>query len=500
MVKQAPSIGQIVAMVAFTLSVFALLLFLWIAFGGVIPLKPEGYRFKAAFPEAALLVNEAEVRMAGVVVGRVKSKELSEDENRVVAEIEMQDEFAPIPRNTRAILRQKSLLGETYVELTPGSSEEDLSDGGTLPDAQVAETVEFEELFNVFTDDETQRAFREWLQEAGVAVSGDYAQDFNDSLGNLATFSEAGADLLEPLDRQRIALRRLIRDTGRVFGAASEQAGALRGLIVNGNRTFEALASRDDALAETFQVFPTFERETRATMARLERFARETDPLIRLLRGPAEDLPPTLRDLADLSPDLEQLFRDVDPLLDASEEGVPAATRVIRGLEPVLESAHVLLPEVNPILAYLQFNRALVASFIVAGAGSIGENMAGGYLEPRTEETPEHLLPQSSFFEVRSFLRDTTRPPWDRGNAYLAPNARWRAIGLGVIESFDCNPSGGEVRDPIDNAGIATAPPCFVAPPSLFQDQKYARLRRGRAPFVNAPVGGDRRGNSPATP
>jgi phospholipid/cholesterol/gamma-HCH transport system substrate-binding protein len=500
MVKKAPSIGEIAAMILFTLSVFALLLFLWISFGGVTPLKPQGYRFKAAFPEATLLVNEAEVRMAGVVVGRVTSKELAEDGRRTVAELELDDEFAPIPRDTRAILRQKSLLGETYVELTPGSADaEDLPDGGTLAASQVAETVEFEELFSTF-DPETRRAFQDWLQEAGVTVGGDYARDFSDSLGNLATFAEAGADLLEPLDRQELALRRLIRDTGRVFGAASEQNGALRGLIVNGNRTFAALASRDDALADTFQVLPTFERETRATMARLERFARDTDPLVRLLRQPAEDLAPTLRDLGDLAPDLEQLFRDVDPLLDASEDGVPAAERFLRGAEPLLEAAHVFLPEVNPILAYLQFNRTLVASFLIAGAGSIGENMAGGYTRPRTARTPEHLLPQSSFFEQRSFTRDTTRPPWDRGNAYVAPNARWRATGLGVIESFDCRPTGGNLRDPIDDAGIATAPPCFAAPRSLFQDQKYARLRRGQAPFVSGPIRGDRRGNTPATP
>jgi phospholipid/cholesterol/gamma-HCH transport system substrate-binding protein len=500
MVKKAPSIGQIAAMILFTLSVFGLLLFLWISFGGVTPLKPQGYRFKAAFPEATLLVNEAEVRMAGVVVGRVTSKELAEDGRRTVAELELDNEFAPIPRDTRAILRQKSLLGETYVELTPGSAEaEDLPDAGTLPGSQVAETVEFEELFSTF-DPETRRAFQDWLQEAGVAVGGDYARDFSDSLGNLATFAESGADLLEPLDRQALALRRLIRDTGRVFGAASEQEGALRGLIVNGNRTFAALASRDEALADTFQVLPTFERETRTTMARLERFARDTDPLVRLLRQPAEDLAPTLRDLGDLAPDLEQLFRDVDPLLDASEDGVPAADRLLRGAEPLLESAHVLLPEVNPILAYLQFNRTLVASFLIAGAGSIGENMAGGYTRPRTARTPEHLLPQSSFFEERSFTRDTTRPPWDRGNAYVAPNARWRATGLGVIESFDCRPTGGNMPDPIDDAGIATAPPCFAAPRSLFQDQKYPRLRRGQAPLVPGPINGDRRGNTPATP
>jgi phospholipid/cholesterol/gamma-HCH transport system substrate-binding protein len=500
MVKKAPGIGQVLAMVLFTLSVFGLLLFLWIAFGGTTPLKPQGYRFKAAFPEAALLVNEAEVRMAGIRVGKVKSKQLAPGANRVLAEIELDNEFAPIPRDTRAILRQRSLLGETYVELSPGDAESgELPDGGTLPGTQVAETVEFEELFSSF-DPETRRAFQDWLQEAGIAVGGEYAQDFNDSLGNFATFAEAGADLLRPLDRQELALRRVIRDTGRVFGAASEQEGALQGLIVNGNRTFAALASRDEALAETFEVFPTFERETQATMARLERFARDTDPLVRLLREPADDLAPTLRDLGDLAPDLEQLFRDVDPLIDASQTGVPAAERFLEGAEPVLEAAHVFLPEVNPILAYLQFNRTLVASFVVAGAGSIGENLAGGYTRPRTASTPEHLLTQSSFFEARSFMRDTTRPPWDRGNAYVAPNARWRAIPLGSIESFDCEPSGGEVRDPVNSPAIAKAPPCFIAPKSLFQDQKYPRLRRGQAPFVPGPVGGNREGNRPATP
>jgi phospholipid/cholesterol/gamma-HCH transport system substrate-binding protein len=499
MVKKAPSVSQLAAMVLFTLSVFGLLLFLWLAFGGTIPLRPQGYRFEAAFPESAQLVKESEVRMAGVVVGKVKSKELADGGRRTVAVLEIDSKFAPIKRDTRAILRQKSLLGETYVELSQGSAAaDDLPDGGRLRNSQVAPTVELDEIFSAF-DPETRENFQDWMREAGIAVGGDYARDFNQSLGNLAPFVEAGADLLKPLDEQALALRRLVRDTGRVFSAASRQEGALRGLVANGNRTFAALASRDEALAETFQVFPSFQRETRATMRRLERFARDTDPLVRLLREPATDLAPTVRDLGDLAPDLEQLFRDIDPLLDAGQAGIPAAERFLRGAEPLLEAAHMFLPEVNPILAYLQFNRALVGDFLVSGAGSLGETLVGGYTRPRTASTPEHYLPQSSFFEPRSFKRDPTRPPWDRGNAYLAPNARWRATGLGVIESFDCNASGGEVRDPIDNAGIDTAPPCFVAPPQLFQDQKYARLESGRAPLVEGPIRGDRRGNAPST-
>ena len=42
-------------MVVFTLSVFGLLMFLWLAFGGPIPLKPQGYQFKVRVPEAPTL-------------------------------------------------------------------------------------------------------------------------------------------------------------------------------------------------------------------------------------------------------------------------------------------------------------------------------------------------------------------------------------------------------------------------------------------------------------
>jgi virulence factor Mce-like protein len=492
--KNPPTAGRVAAMVLFTLSVFGLLLFLWASFGGTLPLRPEGYRFKAEFPEAALLAKEADVRMAGVNVGKVKATELGPGARTTVAEIELDDRFAPIRADTRAILRQKSLLGETYVELTPGGARgPDLPDGDTLRRANVEETVELDEVFQAF-DPRTRRYFQEWMHEAGIVSTERFSQDLNDSLGNAAPFFEDGADLLRPLDEQELALRRLVRDGGRVFRAISREDGQLRGLIVNGDATFSALASRDDALAETVQVLPTFLRETRTTVARLERFARDTDPLVRDLREPADDLAPTLRDLGDLSPDLEQLFRDVDPLVDVSETGVPAAERFLEGAEPLLEATHSFMPELNPILAYLSFTRTQLATFLSSGASALAGTGEGGY---QSGGAGEHYLPQVAIIDSRSLLQRASRPPWERANAYPAPNAYPRSIPLGVIESFDCDPNGGEQRD-ASGSGTGAEPPCFVAPEQLFQDQKYPRLRRGRAPVVDAPRG--REGNAPARP
>jgi len=492
--KNPPSLGRIAAMVGFTLSVAALLMFLWTAFGGTLPLRPEGYRFKANFPEASLLVKEADVRMAGVNIGKVKKKELGKGGRTTLVEMEIDDRFAPIGRDARAILRQKSLLGETYVEITPGSpAGEQLDDDGMLARANVDDTVELDEVFRVF-DPKTRDAFQQWLHEAGIVTSGRWARDFNDSLGNAAPFFEGGADLLKPLGEQEVALRQVFRDTGRVFTAISREDGQLRGLITGGDATFGALASHDDALAETFAVFPTFLRETRTTVRRLEDFARNTDPIVRDLREPAQNLAPTLRDLGDLSPDLEKLFKDIDPLVRASNSGVPAAERFLKGAEPVLEATHVFMPELNPILSYLGFARGQLAQFITVGGAALAGNGEGGYMG---SGGVEHYLPQIAIIDGRSFQRRPDRPDWERGNAYIAPNAYERATPLGVIESFDCKPNGGEQRDP-EGDGEEAEPPCFEAPPLLWGNTKYPRLRRGVAPLVPAPKG--REGREPATP
>jgi phospholipid/cholesterol/gamma-HCH transport system substrate-binding protein len=492
--KNPPTLGRIAAMLAFTLSVFALLLFLWISFGGVVPLKAKGYRFKADFPEAVLLAKEADVRLAGVNIGKVKATELGPGGETTRAEMEIDSRFAPIKVDTRAILRQKSLLGETFVELAPGQPDaKALPDGGTLARTNVDDTVQLDELFRTF-DPQTRRYFQEWLHDSGIASTGRFASDLNDSLGNAAPFFERGSDLLRPLADQEVALRRVVRDTGRTFDAISRENGQLRGLVTNGEATFSALASRDDALAETFQILPTFLRETRATATRLQRFAENTDPLVRNLLQPATDLGPTIRDLGDLSPDLEHLFHSIHPLVDASVTGVPAAQRFLEGAEPVLASTHNFLSELNPILSYLSYSRSTVSQFLTGGASSLAGNGVGGY---KRTGPGEHYLPQVAIIDGRSFGRRTSRPTWERANSYVAPNAYDRAVPLGAIESFDCRPSGGEQRNP-SGSGETAAPPCFEQPPPLWGRQKYPRLRRGRAPFVDAPEG--REGTQPATP
>ncbi len=102
-----------------------------------MPLRPEGYRFKVPLNAGSIVVPEADVRLSGVNVGKVKRQGLDRGGARQMIEIEIEEQYAPLPSDTRAILREKTLLGETYIELSSGSGKDvpTLPEDATLPQA-----------------------------------------------------------------------------------------------------------------------------------------------------------------------------------------------------------------------------------------------------------------------------------------------------------------------------------------------------------------------------
>ena len=59
---------------------------------------------------------------------------------------------------------------------------------------------------------------------------------------------------------------------------------------------------------------------------------------------------------------------------------------------------------------------------------------------------------------------------------------------LGIVESFDCKPSGGKVKDASDN-GINQVPPCFVQPRSLYDNRFFPHLDPGDVRLEPSPKG-----------
>src|SRR5829696_2675820 len=383
--KQAPTFPRLLAIVVFTFSCFGVLIYMWLTFGGPVPLRPEGYRFKAVFTEAPLLVSEADVRISGLNVGKVKKTSRAPN-GGVLAEIEIDERYAPLRSNARATLRPKSLLGQTYVELTPGTRDAPaLKEGETLKPEQVQESVEIDELLTLF-DKDTRENLRGWMRELATAIDKGRGQDFNQALGNLPQFVASGSDVLRVLDDEEPSLRRLVRNSGVTLGALNERRGQFRDLIVNADRFFGTLADRNARLSDLIFILPTFLDETRTTVARLEEFSIDTRPLVRDLQPVATDLRPTLRDVGRLAPDLERLFRDLGPLIDEAPRNLPRAAAFLRGTTQVFENLHPYLSELNPIIAFLNYYQEQVSDFIMNGSGSIS-----GQLPPLNDQSgPRH--------------------------------------------------------------------------------------------------------------
>lgn len=435
MVKERPSVARLAAMIVFASSCVAILLYLWLTFGGSVPLRSEGYRFHVKFPEATQLAQEADVRISGVNVGKVRKKTQDERTGLTDAEIELHSEFAPIPRDSRAILRQKTLLGETYVELTPGGRNvAALRDGATLARGQVSPAVELDEIFRAF-DPKTRRAFQTWMDEQGRAVDG-RGKELNDALASLTPFARDVDDVLRLLRSQQGATRGLVRDTGQVFEAIGERQGQLRGLIKNSNRVFETTAARDRQLADTFVALPTFLRETRVTTRRLTEFARDTDPLVTQLRPAARALSPTLREVDALAPDLRGLIRDFGPLITVSRRGLPALERILDDTRPFLARLDPYLRTLQPTLDYLGLYKREIAAFFANDTAATGAADQSGSGSARYLRTSNPLNPEI----LAAYNR---RLPTNRSNPYSAPGAYdGLKQGLPTFGSYLCQNPG----------------------------------------------------------
>ena len=446
-------------MVVFALSCFAILLFLWKGFGGPSPLAAKKYTLVADFNEATQLSDTADVRISGVPVGRVTRTELHGQRTRVTMQIDAR--YAPVPRDTRAILRQKTLLGETYVEMTPGDPASGrLPDGGLLPPGQIEKTVELDEVTRQL-DDRARHDLRRFVRGLAAATGG-HGANLSDSLGNLRPFADSTTHLLDVLDAQSGAVRRLVHDSGVVFGALGRRQGDLSGLVSSGDRVLSVTARRNRDLADVVRILPTTLAELRETMGVVETVSRHAAPLVRELRPAARALGPTLVDGAALAPDLRGLFVDLDRTTTAARTALPALTRVVDAAHPVFRVLVPTLQQALPVVQYLGlYKQELVTTLSnLAASTQASERPAAGM-------DPIHYLRALVPFTAEGAVVEAKRFGTNRHNPYLLPLGLLKLKSQGFLDSFDCSNTG--------NPGSGQpAPPCKVQQPLLFQGRRTA--------------------------
>jgi virulence factor Mce-like protein len=455
---RGPTVGQIGVAIAFAFSCFGLLLFLWTTFGGPVPLKPEGYRVKVPFDEATQLAVESDVRISNVSVGKVKSINLENsgpNRDLAVATIEIDSPYAPIPANTRAMLRQKTLLGETYVELTQGDRNgPKLAEDATLPKAQVEPSVQLDEIFRTF-DARTRAAFQTWMQQLAIASAGRGA-DLSAAIANLEPFAEDANRVLRVLDTQQGAVKQLIRNTGEVFGALSERQGQLQGLIRNSGTVFHTTAVRNRDIEATFRALPTFLDESRLTLNRLQSFSQNADPLVTQLHPSARALSADLKPIAKVAPDFRGFFTGLRKTAIRARTGLPALQRLLdTDLPPLLNQLVPFTQQLTPLVATIGRYQHDVTGFLgnvaatTQAQANTEQGVQGHYIRSSAPLFPESL---AMFGPTAASAH---RLAYSRNNPYVAPDSALKVIG--GLDTFDTR--------------ACTSPPGVIA--SLGPDASY---------------------------
>lgn len=102
----------------------------------------EGYEVTARFDNIGGLKVRSAVSMAGVRVGRVVGIHYDQENFEAVVTMRIEPQYNQIPEDTFAKIYTSGLLGEQYVGLDPGGSEEVLRQGSGLSMTQSALVLE----------------------------------------------------------------------------------------------------------------------------------------------------------------------------------------------------------------------------------------------------------------------------------------------------------------------------------------------------------------------
>jgi virulence factor Mce-like protein len=204
---------------------------------------------RAYFASAEGLVPQAEVRVAGVQVGHVLDMG-GGPKGETVVHMQLQGDLR-LRKDTRAVVRPKTLIGEKYVELIrrPDSSSPYLRDGDSIPVSQTGSAIEIDDVLNNM-DPQTRQAFSDTLQQLGVAL--DHRQgDVNASIEPLDQTVTNLRPLAQTAEARQKEIDRILTDLNIIMAALADENEALGQIVDSGNTAMGAIARRDQDLAGT---------------------------------------------------------------------------------------------------------------------------------------------------------------------------------------------------------------------------------------------------------
>jgi virulence factor Mce-like protein len=277
-------------------------------------------KYTVTFDNAFGLVKGGDVKVAGVRAGQVTKLRLDKKTHKALIDFKITEKgFGDLREDSTCESRPQSLIGEYFIDCTPGKSSQKLKPGGTIPVDHTTSTIPADLLANIM-----RRPYRERLRiildELGAGVGG-RSDDLNETIRRASPALRETDKVLDVLGRQNQVLKNLTSNADLVIGDLADNKTDVGRFVKETEDVATTSAERRRDIAAGLQRLPTFLRELRPTMAELGATADASTPYLRDLNASAGQL---TRFLDDLGPFAESSRVNVRTLAKTADKARPA--------------------------------------------------------------------------------------------------------------------------------------------------------------------------------
>jgi phospholipid/cholesterol/gamma-HCH transport system substrate-binding protein len=231
--------------------------------GGYVGYR-DYYVVQADLAEAGGLAENADVTYRGTSVGRVGELHLTGD--GVLADLKIKKSAPRIPARTRAVVANRSAIGEQYIDLRPATSAGPfLAAGSVIPRASTATPAPVTDLLTSLND-----LAESVPTEALRTVVGELGRAFAGQGPNLQVLLDESRSLTRAANENAGPTTSLIGDGETVLRTQNEEAASLKAFGRNARLLSEQLRTSDPAFRELVSTAPGAAGEFRTLVRALD--------------------------------------------------------------------------------------------------------------------------------------------------------------------------------------------------------------------------------------
>jgi virulence factor Mce-like protein len=304
----------------------------------------SAYRVDAIFDNAGFLIPDQDVKIAGAKVGKVAEIHLTPDRKARIS-MDIDRAFAPFRSDADCTIQPQSLIGEKFIQCTPGTVDGRplQAVGDTPPTVPLSGThapVDLDLVLSTFREPTTTRLSL-LLGALGNGLAG-HGTDLNEAIRRANPALQETNRLLALVNADRRTIQSLVGESDRVLQVLADRREDVAAFVEGAAGVTATTGRRKAELRATLRGLPALLDQTKPALADLQALAQTGTPVVRSLGAAA---PATTGLLTRLQP----FSRQVRPTLRSLGDAARTGRATVTGAAPQLRRLQRLTVSLKPV-------------------------------------------------------------------------------------------------------------------------------------------------------